>query len=161
VAPSGSPYSIVIWRDVFVLVDTGRAPFVAYELMTRRILALASAYPQGIALLIIVPEDATPPSEEARRGIEQAIAQTKEVVRCLCWLVEGKGFQAGMARAVLNGIRLFRRYEYPTNVSVSLQQSLAWLLPHLAGGVGRLADVPIAMHLITRERGHEGLPKAV
>jgi hypothetical protein len=110
---------------------------------------------------VIVPNDATPPSEEARKGIDKTIVETKDVLRCLCWLVEGKGFQAGMARAVLNGIRLFRRYPYPTNISVSLQQSLAWVLPHLAGGVARLAEVPVAMHWITRERGHEVLPKAV
>jgi hypothetical protein len=75
----------------------------------------------------------------------------------MCWLVEGEGFQGAMVRGILTGMRMFKKPRYPTYVTSSLQQALAWILPHLAGGTARLSDVTIAARIILQERKVGGI----
>ena len=62
-------------------------------------------------------------------------------LRSCCWIVEGSGFHAAIARAILTGIRLFARRSYPTTICTSMEDALLWTLPHLSRGVdvGQLA----------------------
>ena len=156
--PSAPAVSFISWRDIFVLIDTGRATAADYKPACAAIVAQSGRFPSGIGCLTIIPEDAVRPSDEGRRTINDAIASVEQNLRCMCWLVEGTGFQAATARAILTGIRLFGRQKYATNVVTSLQQGLAWVLPHLEGETTRLPQVPIAVLAINNERRELGEP---
>ena len=58
---------------------------------------------------------------------------------------------------MLTGLRVMTRHSYPTHVASSLQAAVAWILPHLAGGVARLADLPLATRASTVERMASGI----
>lgn len=146
------------WRDVFVVVDTGRASRSDYQPATEAVQRQAQNYPAGIGILVVVPRNATPPAEDSRQGIEKTLADIADKIRCVCWLVEGTGFQGGMARAVLNGLRVFNRRPYPTYVSTNLQQALGWVLTHLDGGTARLPQVPDAVRAVLHSRSVMGDP---
>jgi hypothetical protein len=143
---------VVLWRDIFVVIDDGRAPAHDYPPLKRRVTEQASRHAFGIGGLVVVPPNAHPPTPEARDAISTLLADLGDKLRCVCWLVEGGGFQGAMARAVLTGLRLFGRYPYATHLSTQLTDSLKWLLPHLADGSSRLRDVDKAAEFITMER---------
>jgi hypothetical protein len=147
------------WRDIAACVDTGRATSRAeYQPATAFLLRLAHEFPAGIGFVVIVPPNATPPSEEARRGIDDVFSALAGKLRSVCWVVEGSGFQASMARAVLTGIRMFRRRPYPTYVTAHLQQGCAWTVPHLDDGLPRLPKVPEIVDSLMRSRATSGDP---
>jgi hypothetical protein len=148
-----SPNKVIFWRDVFVLVDNGKARVNDYAHFGRLILEQKAKYKAGIGSLVIIPEGATPPPDEVRKAINRALNNLDDGLRCFCWIVEGSGFQAAVARGVLTGIRLFGRHRYPTQIETNLEEALAWILPHLDGGKKRLADVPAAAAFIRHERG--------
>jgi hypothetical protein len=152
------PYRIHTWRDVFVCVDTGRLSRDDYGAVSLAMLRHADRHPTGIGFVVVVPENATPPGEEARLGIKETYDLTTRHLRCVCWVVEGRGFQAGMARAVLTGIRMFQRRPYPTHVTTDLQLGLAWTLPHLDEGRARLPQTPAAALAIAQSRRALGEP---
>jgi hypothetical protein len=66
--------------------------------------------------------------------------------------VEGAGFQGAMVRAVITGFRVIARAPYPTHISVDLEEALAWMLPNLEGGLGRVARAPVAAANIRSRR---------
>ena len=155
-----SPFSVVLWRDVFVLIVNRDGLPADYARAATAVLARSAGYPGGIGCLTIIPPRANPPTEPVRRAINTALERMEERLRCLCWLVEGDGFQGAMVRAILTGIRMFGTHTYPTHVGTNMQQALAWILPHLAGGIARLGDVPQATRIIMRERTVGGIVEA-
>jgi hypothetical protein len=151
--PAVSPHlQLIIWRDVFVLVDDGRAAAADYSRLGNLITEQAAKHPFGVAGLTVIPPNAQPPTPEAREAISNLLASLANKLRGACWLVEGGGFQGAMVRAVLTGLRLFGRYPYATHVSTQLTEALTWLLPQLADGNARLADLGKAADYITLQR---------
>src|SRR5450755_629768 len=92
---------LITWADIFVLVDYGRAQPVDYVSFGMVLVASAAKYPGGIGGLTIIPRDASPPADDARVAMNQLMRRVGSSLRCLCWLVEGHGFQGAMVRAVL------------------------------------------------------------
>jgi hypothetical protein len=150
---------IIIRRNIFVVVDDGKVPASRYSTLNRRLIDLAAAYKDGIGALVIIPENATPPPEDVRNSINNALKGLAGALRSFCWVVEGTGFQGAMVRGVLNGIRMFSRNSYPTFVTGNLDEALAWTLPHLGPGVIRSTDLAQARQQIRLER--EGPPALV
>ena len=144
---------VVQWEDVFVVIDDGAGRVSDYALAQRMIAEHGSRYAAGIGCLVIIPVDAKPPSERVRDAMKAALAVVR--LRCLCWLVEGVGFQAAMARGVLTGLRLVANRSYETHVSRGLEEALTWMLPHLEGGTSRIEAVSRAAAAI-RARRAEG-----
>jgi hypothetical protein len=144
---------IILWRNIFVLVDDGKVPVVQYANLKRRILDQASGFKDGIGGLVIIPPSATPPPEDVRNAINDALKTLAGALRCFCWVVEGTGFQGAMVRGVLNGIRMFGRHRYPTFITSNLDEALGWTLPHLGVGALRPADLNQARLQIRLERG--------
>jgi hypothetical protein len=103
--------------------------------------------------LVIIPVDAKPPSEPVREAMKAALAVLR--LRCLCWLVEGAGFQAAMVRGVLTGLRLVANRSYATHVSRDLEEALTWILPHLEGGSKRIEAVSRGAAIIRARRAGE------
>src|SRR5947209_1528414 len=115
---AASPENLVFltWRDVFTLIDTGRSAPADYDALGHRVVTEALQFPGGVGALIIIPPDATPPRDEARAAMNQLMHKLGRSLRCLCWMVEGSGFQGAMVRAVLTGLKTFGRFPYPCQV---------------------------------------------
>jgi hypothetical protein len=122
----------LLWRDIVVIIDDGRRSAPAYDALTRLAAALTQEHPRGYGVLIVIPRNARPPSDQARRAINEALAAAAGGLKCVCWLVEGKGFQAAMARAVLTGLTLFRP-AFETHVTPHRHDALDWILSCLRG----------------------------
>ena len=122
----------LLWRDIVVIIDDGHRSALAYDALTRLAAALKQEHPRGYGVLIVIPQNARPPSDQARRAINEALAAAAGGLKCVCWLVEGKGFQAAMARAVLTGLTLLRP-AFETRVTSHLDGALNWMLRSLRG----------------------------
>lgn len=142
----------VTWRDVFVLVDYGRAQPSDYAILGEIVVAEAALYPGGIGALTIVPRDATPPSEKARVAMNEVMRSLGPSIRCLCWLVEGEGFQGAMVRGVLTGVRMFGRLPYASHIATDMGEALEWIVRRLDGDDRRLAVVPDGVRWIQEKR---------
>jgi hypothetical protein len=143
---------IILWKDLFVIVDDGRAAAVDYPRLGELVVDQAKRHAGGIGALAVIPSNARPPSPQAREAISALLTSLDGDLRCACWLVEGGGFQAAMVRAVLTGLRMFGHYPYATHVSTDMDESIGWLLPHLSGGNRRKQEVGAASHFIATQR---------
>jgi hypothetical protein len=141
---------VVLWKDVFVIIDDGSARASDYGPVIRRIEQLNRKYSGGLGCLVIIPANATPPPEDVRRMLNAVLDGIS--LKCLCWLVEGSGFQGAMVRAVLTGLRLFSRRKYPTSVESDVEPAIVWILPHLEGGQTRLSEAAAAIKSIRSQR---------
>jgi hypothetical protein len=144
------PLPVIVWHDVFVLVDDGSAKPADYALIETQIHRQAAANPMGLACLVIIPSNARPPSDEVRRSLKAGFQRVSRCLRCTCWLVEGRGFRAATVRAALAGLRLFIRVSHPTRITDNLEDAVRWMLSHL--GPGRDAGVAEALRIIGRDR---------
>jgi hypothetical protein len=144
--------NVILWRNIFVVVDDGKVPASEYKTFRQRVVDLASRFPHGVGGLVIIPPHTTPPPEEVRKAINEALVALAGALRCFCWLVEGSGFQNAMVRGVLNGVRMFSRHPYPTFITGNFDEALAWMMPHLGGDVIKPSDLPIARMQIKRAR---------
>jgi hypothetical protein len=124
VVQTSEPLFLLRWGDLVAIVDDGMRSAPAYHALARRAAALKVEHPRGYGVLIIIPENARPPSESARKAISEALAVAASGLTCLCWLVEGRGFHAATARAVLTGVRLFQRVRFETSVKSDLTEAL-------------------------------------
>jgi hypothetical protein len=141
---------VITWEDVFVVIDDGGGKPSDYEILRDILARLGKEYPSGLGCLTVIPPDAKPPSEEARKALNAGLEVAN--LRCICWLVEGSGFQGAMVRAVLTGLRFFVRAQYPRSIVTSLEEGIAWILPHLEGGAKRVQRVQEAAAAISGQR---------
>jgi len=153
VEPFAPAMQVVQWEDIFVVIDDGTGRASDYVLAQQMLAVQGSRYPTGIGCLVIIPVDAKPPAESARKAMKASLAVLR--LRCLCWLVEGVGFQAAMVRGVLTGLRLVTNHSYETQVSRDLEAALTWMLPHLEGGPRRIEGVSRAAATIRARRAGE------
>lgn len=123
----------ILWRDMFVLVESEKSRAGDYAEFGTLIRKQRLLYPTGIGLLTIIPAGAAPPSDDARKAINGALKSLEGGLLCVCWLVEGAGFPAAVARGILTGIRVFGRFSYPTHIANDLEGALTWMAPFLAG----------------------------
>lgn len=143
----------LLWRDIVAIVDDGRQSAPAYEALARLAVALKTEHPRGYGVLIIIPKNARPPSDQARRAINAALEAAVGGLKCICWLVEGRGFQAAMARAVLTGLRFFPRGNFETSVKSDLPEAIEWILRCIRGpSVALETEVITACGYLCRSR---------
>jgi len=113
------------------VIDNGRARAGDYTVLRNLVTAQAAKFPGGIGCLAVIPQNAVPPGDEARQALNSALHGATGSLRCMCWLVEGAGFQAAMVQAIITGLRLFARRAYPTHVSTSMREAIGWMLSNL------------------------------
>src|SRR5580692_8259773 len=82
---ASTPIKVLFWHDVFVVSDNGRAGKEHYTTLGDLVLERTRRYP-GVGMLSIIPEHAVPPSDEARRAMNQALARVEGSLRAICWL---------------------------------------------------------------------------
>jgi hypothetical protein len=150
VAPAPPWLKFILWEDIFVVIDDGAGRPADYEVLHGMLVEQSSRYTAGLACLTIIPVDAKPPSQAARKAMNAALETAP--LRCLCWLVEGSGFQAAMVRAVLTGLRVLGRPPYATHIAGDLEQALRWLLSNLDGGSTRIERAHEAAETIRAKR---------
>jgi hypothetical protein len=141
---------VIAWEDICVVIDDGGGKPSDYEMLRDLLARMGREYPAGLGCLTVIPPDAKPPSDEARKALNEGLEVVR--LRCICWLVEGTGFQGAMVRAVLTGLRFFVRAQYPRNIVTSLEEAIAWMLPHLEGGAKRVHRVEQAAEAICAQR---------
>jgi hypothetical protein len=141
---------VVSWEDVLVVIDDGGAKPSDYDMLRDLLARLGKEYPSGLGCLTVIPPDAKPPSEDARKALNANLEIAN--LRCICWLVEGSGFQGAMVRAVLTGLRFFVRAQYPRSIVTGLEEAILWMLPHLEGGAKRVHRVEEAVAAISAQR---------
>jgi hypothetical protein len=146
------PLPVVIWQDIFVVVDHGALHASRYAEIEQVGRDLIARHGAGIAVLVIIPSVAKPPPEEVRTAITNMLARVAPSLRCVCWLVEGSGFGAAAVRAALTGLQLVSRSPYPTRVCSSVGEALSWILPHMRDGNTRLGTVSDAVQAIAEGR---------
>jgi hypothetical protein len=150
---SRPPLPVVMWRNIFALVDQGSATASDYPVLERMVREQGKQHPGGLGCLVIIPPLASPPPEDVRRAIREVLANLAPQLRCLCWLVEGTGFRAAAVRATLVGLRVFSRQPYATCVASDMTESLQWLLSGLSKGAPSQGEVRLAHEAIRRGIG--------
>src|SRR5579859_2075365 len=133
-----SRIQVILWEDIFTVIDDGRGQVSDYEVLRRMVIEQSAHYRSGVGCLAVITADAKPPLDEVRAALNQTLEAIP--LKCICWCVEGGGFQAAMVRAVLSGLRFFKRHPYPTHICTSLEEGLAWMVPHLGRGASRRDD---------------------
>jgi hypothetical protein len=150
--PAHASVQVILWEDIFVVVDDGKARPHEYVTLRQLITAQAKRFPSGLGCLAIIPQNARPPSEDSRKALNAGLEGLAGALRCICWLVEGSGFQGAMVRAVLTGLRFVALRSYATHVSTNMDEAIAWMLTHLANPDDRGSDVVTAREEIMRRR---------
>ncbi len=146
----------IFWEDIFVIIDDGYGSPSDYEALRQKFLEQGSRYKAGAGCLTIVPANAKPPSSPpVRKAVSAALEDAP--VRCICWLVEGSGFQGAMVRAVVTGLRVVGRFPYPTHIASDLDEAIRWILPRLEGGTDRIERAQDAVATIRAQRGAHSL----
>lgn len=153
VVPPHAGIQIILWEDIFVIIDDGEGNPSDYTRLRPMLVEQGSRYASGVGCLTIVPVDAKPPSQLVRKAVSDALEIAP--LRCLCWLVEGSGFQGAMVRAVLTGLRVVGRFRYPTHIAGELEEAIRWILPKLANGAERVEKAHDAAAAIRAKRGAE------
>lgn len=147
-----SPVPVVMWRDIFALVDRGRTNVSDYPVLEAMVREQAERYPRGLGCLVIIPASAKPPPDDVRRAINGVLTRLEPLLNCLCWQVEGTGFRAAAVRAALAGLRIVHRPPYPTLVASDMSEALRWMFPYLRDGMARLSEIPSAVDAIGKAR---------
>ncbi|HEX8954322.1 MAG TPA: hypothetical protein VF945_20855 [Polyangia bacterium] len=143
--------NIILWRDLFVIIDDGSVPVDEYARLETIVKEQARKNPGGLGCLVIIPQGAQPPPQEVRRYLDGMLNRLP--IRALAYLVEGTGFRAAAARAALVGMRVFSRRSYSTKVASSLDEAIGWLLATLGPEDARKGDLPSACKAIVDGRG--------
>jgi hypothetical protein len=140
-----------LWRDILVIRDDGRAQAADYAGLLAIAERVQRAQPSGFGVLVIVPNSAVPPPDAARRAMRTTLYRVEKSIRCMCWLIEGSGFQASMARAVLVSMRLLSHRPYERHISMDLQQALTWMLALLDRGSSRAGELDAAITFVSEQ----------
>lgn len=141
---------VILWKDVFVVVDSGRGRARDYKVLHELITQRTRHVTRGLGCLAIIPRGAKPPPPEVRAALDSTLQSIP--LRCICWYVEGQGFNSAMVRAVLTGLPFLKYQKYPTHIAASLEDGLAWMLPLLQGGSVRLTELRAGAEYIRSQR---------
>ena len=146
----GANIRVILWNDLFVVVDNGSGRVRDYAVLHELIMQRTRHVTRGLGCLAIIPDKATPPPPEVRAALDRTLQSIQ--LRCICWCIEGQGFHSAMVRAVLNGLRFVRYQKFPSHIASTLEEALAWMLPHLAGGGARLSELRQAADYVRAQR---------
>lgn len=122
------------WQDLFAIVDDGSIPASRYGVIETALREQSKPYPQGIAILVILPPDARPPPEEVRTAVKNVLMRLVNSLSSLTYVVEGTGFKGVAARATLVGMKIFASRPYPIYVETSVREALTKIASHMTNG---------------------------
>ncbi len=115
------------WRNIYMIVDNGRAPASAYSVPEAELNKLVCRYGSNCGILVILPAEATQPTEEARAAINGCLERHAHNLKGVTWVVEGRGFHSAVVRATLTTMGLVRRKMQTWKVVDNVEEGLGWL----------------------------------
>ena len=149
---------LVTWRNLFMLVDNGRASPGAYLTPEGELVKLGQCYGKNLGCLVVIPAEASQPPEEARRAINDAWERQAASIKGVAWVVEGRGFQSAVVRATLTTMGLVRRKLQTWKVVDNVEEGLGWLATRvtMSGDV----DLQEAVRVLAEARAAQALVEA-
>lgn len=136
---------LVLWRNIFVVVDDGRLELDDIEAIAQCVLQLGQQNATGVGGLTVIPSTGRPPSEAHRLAIKRAYYVVAQHLKAMCWMVDGQGFRAATIRASLAGLRLLLQPKFPTKIAANLEEAIPWLSTQLNGSVSGVAEGLVAI----------------
>lgn len=134
---------IVVWDRVVTSRWRSAPTKEGLVLLGRHQRALLEALGDGriLALTIVGPRATMLISGEARKEAEALAKSGRTTLIALAQVVEGEGFMAATARAVISGVQLAVRNPYPTKVFGRVDEACPWMEERLrAAGYTAGAD---------------------
>ena len=116
------------WQNVIMVIDDGRAPAHAYATQDAHLTRLAALFPGNVGSLVVIPPDAVPPTDEARRAINAVMERHAACLKGVVCVVEGGGFQSALVRATLTTMTLTLRKMRGWKVASNVDEGLAFLV---------------------------------
>jgi len=127
---------IAVWDRVVLAVFRGRTT-VAGLRSGREVIAQHAAACNGPILLLTVIEANTPlPHLDARVEIIALLKEANGKVERSGIVFEGEGFRASTVRAIVAGVSLFSRPEFPHRMFASVGSAARFLVGGRNGGMG-------------------------
>src|ERR1051325_8166134 len=77
------------WQDLFMVVDDGTIPLSRYAPIEVAIREQGKQFPQGVAILVILPPGARPPPDEVKRHVKGVLTRVASSISCLTYVIEG------------------------------------------------------------------------
>jgi hypothetical protein len=120
---------IVTWGSVVGARWRATPTRATLELLARhqRMLAEATFERRIVAITVVSPGASLILTGDARTAAEAVDRAGSEYLMGLAQVVEGEGFAAATARAVLSGIQLAVRAGYPMKVFSKLEDAMPWV----------------------------------
>jgi len=133
---NNSDVVIAVWDRVVVAVFRGRTT-VAGLRRGREVIAQHSAACNGpILLLTLIEANAPLPHLDARVEIIALLKEANGKVERSGIVFEGEGFRASTVRAIVAGVSLFSRPEFPHRIFASVGSAARFLVGGRSGGMG-------------------------
>jgi hypothetical protein len=146
-----------VWDRIALALWRGRTT-VAGLLRGGEILAQHAASCSGRSLLLTVVEEHVPlPPLEARIELVSLLQRANGLVERSALVFEGEGFRAASVRAVVAGVSLFSRPEYPHRVFASVGAAARFL----GGGKSDSPPPHRVIRMVNEARRAPGTPMGV
>jgi hypothetical protein len=120
----------IIWRHETTLEGIRNSNKLVAE--------VARHHPKGIALLTVITEKASMPSNDARKALADLMSAHR-LIRCSAVIMEGTGFRAAAVRSVVTGFALLSHYEFPHRIC-DVEGAIRMYTDIMPGVTGRAWD---------------------
>lgn len=124
---------IATQRDLEIVIWRGPTSLEAVELIRASIDELTRTFPNGIGVLQVVEPVAPPPDAAARNALSNVLRNAGKSVRGSAIVFEGTGFKMAAVRAIVTGLTMLARPEFPHVVFADLHEASAWVAAYLSG----------------------------
>jgi hypothetical protein len=95
----------------------------------RSVLAITSEHPGDTFALFVIKPSAPPPNEAMRRVSAQMVRAAEQDLRAVAVVIEGTGFTAAVARAVLTALELLTGgHTFPSKYFSDVHDATRWLV---------------------------------
>ncbi|HWL89624.1 MAG TPA: hypothetical protein VNO21_27665, partial [Polyangiaceae bacterium] len=128
----------IIWRDAVTRSTFERQRASLAEVVLNQT--------EGASFLCIIEPTCQPPDEELRRASVEMVESHGDRLRCVAVVVEGEGFRAAIARAVISAMSLLRRHRTLSVAAFSsVRAALPWMnrftpISSVGDGVGFIEE---------------------
>jgi hypothetical protein len=126
------------WRDAMFVVWRRDTTLAAAHDMGAHMRRFAGSRPGGFSVLVVVEQQASPPSAEPRAELVRMFREHTKQILVSGVAMEGQGFRAAMVRSVVTGIAFLIQPTFPLRVFDGLGPATTWM-----GQAGRDSPQPL------------------
>jgi hypothetical protein len=132
------------WKNVLLTGWRGDITVAGLEVTRVASHDLHGRYPDGLVVFNVVRTLIPVPDSPVRHKASAVLAETAGHVLCTATVIEGEGFWASAARAVVATITLVSRASHPHKVFATIEESADWAEPYVVDGGPRAAELATA-----------------